>query len=218
MARLKTIAIASQKGGAGKTTTALMLASAAYHAGQRSVIMDADAQGTSSLGVTRAIEENIVDTERLVARKISGTDLSQFAMERIVEVGTKAHLDWMFFDLPPILNCQEQAISLSCDLVFMPLYPNPGDWKSTEQSLEVLSHFGVTPLIVMNRVPTSATADKVAYANYIKTKEMATNSQFGLVCPVEIHQRGNYGLMTRRPSTSTTTSTSAAAAVYKRQD
>ncbi len=45
---MKTVAIASQKGGTGKTTTAVHLATAATLAGYHAVVIDLDPQGSAA--------------------------------------------------------------------------------------------------------------------------------------------------------------------------
>ena len=44
---MKTVAIISQKGGAGKTTLALHIATAAEQSGMRAAMLDMDPQGTA---------------------------------------------------------------------------------------------------------------------------------------------------------------------------
>lgn len=51
MTRVPTIAVLSMKGGVGKTTTVLGLASAALHRGLRTLVIDLDPQGNATMGL-----------------------------------------------------------------------------------------------------------------------------------------------------------------------
>jgi len=147
---VEVIAILNQKGGCGKTTTAVNLATALAIYGKRVLVVDMDPQGNATTGfgvekneVTRTIysvltgesefEDAIIDTE------ISGLDvipsniaLSGAEIELSKEVGYHTILelameniseeyDYVFIDVPPSLGILTINCLVAADSVIIPI-------------------------------------------------------------------------------------------------
>ena len=134
----KIIAFANQKGGVGKTTTAINLAGALYERGKRMLLCDFDPQGnaTSGFGVDpRTLKTSVYDLivaddpdvkSAIVSTKwvdligsnvnLAGAELDLISMEgrenRLKSVLDRVRddYDYIFVDCPPSLG----LVSLNC--------------------------------------------------------------------------------------------------------
>jgi chromosome partitioning protein len=146
----RTIACANQKGGVGKTTTVVNLASYVAAAGARVLVIDLDPQGnaTSGLGVDRAqLEHSVYDA--LVGRaapmdmivgsaaigvdiipasialagvevELAGLDARERRVRRMIEPLVERY-DLIFLDCPPSLGLLTVNALTAADTVLVPL-------------------------------------------------------------------------------------------------
>lgn len=149
---MRTIAIINQKGGVGKTTTAVNLSAALAESGQRVWLIDLDPQAHASLHLGVAIvddepttydvltghanlESTCINVEKNLWLSPSHIDLAAAEMELAGEVGREIILrdamsdnrqdfDVIILDCPPSLGVLTLNALTTADEVFLPLQPH----------------------------------------------------------------------------------------------
>ena len=146
----RTIAIANQKGGVGKTTTAINLSSSLAAKGKKVLLIDADPQGnaTSGFGVEKNDLENTVyelllsecsinecilsevipgvsivpSNVNLAATEIEliGVDKKEFILKNEID-WVKDKFDFIMIDCPPSLNLLTINAMTTADSVLVPI-------------------------------------------------------------------------------------------------
>lgn len=146
----RVVAVANQKGGVGKTTTAINFAASLAHYGQRTLVVDLDPQGNASSGLgfpKDHVKQGSVDVllglasldECVVSTLMEGLDLLPATRQLIgaeVELmqlnqretrlkdalaTTHAHYDWVILDCPPSLGFLTVNALVSSDSVLIPV-------------------------------------------------------------------------------------------------
>lgn len=128
---MNTILVANQKGGCGKTSVAITLATAIANQGRTVVLADADPQKSSLrwlqqrpdtaapiIAIDWHVDEDIGDLPKKVAKKL----------------GKK---DWLIIDAPGSLTAQKAATLISeTKAIIIPVLPSMFDADSTKQFLK----------------------------------------------------------------------------------
>ena len=121
----RVIAVANQKGGVGKTTTAINLSACLAEKGQKVLAIDMDPQGnmTSGLGIDKdEVEKYIYDLMIGQAAEIEliGVDDKEFIIRNAVQP-IKDDYDYIIIDCPPSLSMLTINAMTTADSVLVPI-------------------------------------------------------------------------------------------------
>ena len=184
----RAIAIANQKGGVGKTTTAINLAACLAEAGKRVLAIDLDPQGnmTSGLGVDKneventvyelmldecTIEESMKDTVaeglqvipsnvNLAGAEIEllGIDEKEYILKKAVD-DIKKDYDFIIIDCPPSLNMLTINAMTTADSILVPI-------QCEYYALEGLSQLMHTIDLVQQRLNPELAIEGIVFTMY----------------------------------------------------
>ena len=139
------IAIAQQKGGAGKTTLTAHLGAALLGMGRSVALIDIDPQ--LSLTAWHGIRSRRGDAPTLELRQVSGWRTGS-------EVGRlKRDFDFILIDCPPHGETDARAAVRAADRVLMPIQPGPLDYWAAKQTIDMAERERTDFTLVLNRVP-----------------------------------------------------------------
>ncbi len=123
----KLIIVTNQKGGAGKTTAAVHLAGTAVRRGFKTLLIDADKQGTATKWVAQA-EDGQAHKIRVMGLAMAEAKIAQEVKQYVEDY------DIIIVDCPPSVDSPiPQVMLMIADLAIVPIVPKPGDlWASTD--------------------------------------------------------------------------------------
>lgn len=171
---MATVAIISQKGGAGKTTLALHLAAAAQDAGRVSLIIDTDPQATASQWASWREDHppEVIDSPppRLAAK---------------VEQAQAQGADFIVIDTPPHADSAARAAVEVADLVLIPCRPSAFDLAAIQATVKLAQLLRKPAFVVFTAGAPNAPR------MYQEAGELVEN--FGAApCPTQLPDRAAY--------------------------
>jgi chromosome partitioning protein len=123
-----TIALVNPKGGTGKTTIAIHLATSAHRDGRRTALVDADPQGSA------------LDWSRRTPKGYDGPDVQNLGRKRTLSAAVgQAGGDAVIIDAPARLDTQTGRVLTNADLALVPVRPSGLDLWGTAEFLDVLN-------------------------------------------------------------------------------
>ena len=142
----RVICVAQQKGGAGKTTVLVQLATALAAAGRRVALIDTDPQGSLS-GWMRLREAAGGDLPALSFSAVGGWRLA-VELDRVREAA-----EFVLVDTPPHAEAEARTAVREAHLVLVPTQPSPLDLWASRGTLELAAREGRETRLLLNRVP-----------------------------------------------------------------
>lgn len=170
---MKVIVLASQKGGAGKTTLAAHLAVSAEAAGDGpAVLIDTDPQGSLSAWW------NVRQAETPV---LAPTTIAELP-EKLILLGAAGYRVAVI-DTPPAITEAINAVVTMADLVLIPTRPSPHDLRAVGSTVALVQAAGKPFIFAVTQAKANTR---------LTVQAMAALSEHGVVAPAIVHDRVDY--------------------------
>lgn len=171
--RMKTLVIASQKGGAGKTTIAAHLAVAAELAGAGPVVLiDTDPQGSLS----EWWNSRQAPTPALASATLAELPAKLQALQA-------AGVALAVIDTPPAITEAIRDVVQQADFVLIPTRPSPHDLRAVGQSVDIARAAGKPYAFCVTQAKPTAR---------LTVQAVAALSAHGTVAPAIVHDRVDF--------------------------
>ena len=139
---MKTIAIISQKGGAGKTTIAIHLAVAAEQRGMNTAIFDLDPQASAASWSDKRNNPSPAVVSAQAAR-----------LPSLLEQAATQSADLVIIDSAPNADAASLAAARAADLILIPCRPSAFDLNAIGTTLNLAAVAGKRAYVLLNAVP-----------------------------------------------------------------
>lgn len=165
-----TIAILSQKGGAGKTTISCAIAVASERAGKETVVVDLDPQASASKWADLRESDTPIVTSAHAPR-----------LAPVLAAAREAGADLALIDTAAQIADAAVQAARAADLVLIPCRPSAADLTAIAASIDIARIAGTRTIAILNGAPVR---------NPLVHEARAAIEGYGIeAAPVVIHQR-----------------------------
>lgn len=154
---LQIVAMASQKGGCGKTTLALNLAGAAIEAGVKTCIFDLDPQMSATRFYDKRCNSEFAPDPETIPIQLARLPIA-------IKTAIRQGFELAILDMPPNIGQENFLICQAADFLLMPTLPDSIDLDSIEASIQIASTVKTPGAVVLNRVQAAGAKTAIAEA------------------------------------------------------